>query len=77
MSEQRARWPKRFYRWLFGSPFRQLPPAFGNPVPPDLQQFEAEADAAQRQGIGGVARQAPSHHAKTHPARVDESLERQ
>ncbi len=77
MSEQRASWPRRFYRWLFGGPFRQLPPAFGNPVPPDLQKFEAEAEEAGRRGIGGVARQAPAHHAKTHPARPDESLERQ
>lgn len=77
MSEQRASWPKRFIRWLFGSPFRQLPPPFGNPVPLDLQQFEAEADDAQRQGFGGVAGQASSHHAKSSPARGDESLERQ
>ena len=51
MSEQRASRPKRFYRWLFGSPFRQLPPAFGNPVPPDL--------AAVRSGGRGCA--APGH----------------
>jgi hypothetical protein len=77
MSEQRASWPRRFYRWLFGGPFRQLPPPFGNPVPPDLQQFEAEARDAQLHGIGGVARQAPAHHAKSSPARDDGSLERQ
>ena len=77
MSEQRASWPVRFYRWLFGGPFRQLPPPFGNPVPPELQQFEQETADAQRRAIGGVAQHAPAHHAKSSPARGDSSLERQ
>lgn len=77
MSEKRARWPKRFVRWLFGGPFRQLPPPFGSPVPPDLQRFEDDAADATRHGIGSASHPAPSHHTKTHPARQDESLERQ
>lgn len=77
MSEQRASWPRRFIRWLFGGPFRQLPPPFGNPVPPDLQRFEEEAADATRHAIGGVSHPASSHHAKTQPARQDSSLERQ
>jgi len=54
-----------------------LPPAFGNPVPADLQVFEAQAEEATRHGIGGVAEQPPVPHVKTKPARVDPALERQ
>lgn len=70
-------WPKRFASWLFGSPFRRLPPAFGNPVPPDLQAFEAQAKDAEHHGLGGVAGQVATPHMKTRPARQDSSLERQ
>ncbi|OQA45501.1 MAG: hypothetical protein BWY52_01282 [Chloroflexi bacterium ADurb.Bin325] len=76
MSESNVSWPRRFVRWLFGGPFRQLPPQYGNTVPPDLQQFEEEAANAGRQGFGDVAHGAPVHHAKTQPARPDGSLER-
>ena len=39
-------WIGRFARWLFGSPFRSLPPVFGDQTPPDLRVFEAEVEAA-------------------------------
>jgi hypothetical protein len=77
MTHTWTRWPKRFFRWLFGSPFQQLPPAFGNPVPADLQVFEAQADEAAHHGLGGVASSVPAHHQKTRPQRLDSSLERQ
>lgn len=67
----------RFARWLFGSPFRDLPPAFGNPVPPELQVFEAEAAEAARRGLGGVAAPVLVHHRKTHPKRLESWMERQ
>ncbi len=35
---------RRFLRWLFGSPFQDLPPEFGNPVPPDLEIFEKQTE---------------------------------
>jgi hypothetical protein len=70
-------WPRRFIRWLFGGPFRKLPPAFGSTVPADLQVFEAQAEEAEHHGVGGVATQAPTPHPKTRPARPDSSLERQ
>jgi hypothetical protein len=70
-------WPRRFVRWLLASPFQRLPAAFGNPVPGDMQAFEAEADAAQHQGVGRTAQPPASRHAKTHPARQDSALERQ
>jgi hypothetical protein len=77
MTRNLTSWPKRFVRWLFGSPFRGLPPAFGSPVPADLQVFEAQAEEAKHQGIGGVATQTAMPHPKTRPARPDEALERQ
>ena len=67
----------RFARWLFGSPFRELPPAFGNTVPPELQVFEAEAAQVSRRGLGGVATPVPVRHRKTHPARLESWMERQ
>ncbi|HXV41821.1 MAG TPA: hypothetical protein VEC96_02055 [Anaerolineae bacterium] len=41
-------------RWFFGAPFRQLPPEFGETVPPELQAFEANAEARQRYPQGSV-----------------------
>lgn len=77
MSEPHVSWPRRFIRWLFGGPFRQLPPQFGSTVPPDLQRFEETAENAGRRPFGHVAQSPPVHHAKTQPARADSSLERQ
>jgi hypothetical protein len=60
---------QRLARWFFGAPFRQLPPEFGETVPPDLQAFEANAEAAQLQPRGSVqpssssgSKQAKFHH---------------
>ncbi|HBY95975.1 MAG TPA: hypothetical protein DEP84_18810 [Chloroflexi bacterium] len=39
---------QRFLRWLFGAPFEQLPPEFGDPVPPEVRIFEAEAEEGLR-----------------------------
>lgn len=69
--------PRRFFRWLFGSPFRSLAPAFGSPLPAELRLFEFQAGEAERHGIGGVASRIPAHHEKTRPARQDSALERQ
>jgi hypothetical protein len=38
---------QRFIRWLFGSPFQALPPEFGNAVPLELREFEAELEGSQ------------------------------
>jgi len=70
-------WPRRFARWLFGSPFRFLAPAFGSPLPAELRLFEFQASEAERHGIGGVSARIPAHHQKTRPARLDSALERQ
>jgi hypothetical protein len=56
-------------RWFFGAPFRQLPPGFGDAVPPDLRAFEAEAEESQRHPQGSTkpsfssgSKQTSSHH---------------
>ena len=77
MKRNSRHWPGRFARWLFGSPFRDLPPLYGNTVPADLQVFEAQAEEARHHGLGGVAVQQRVPHRKTRPARLDSALERQ
>jgi len=67
---------QRLVRGLFGAPFQELLPTYGNPAPPELQVFEAKADAAQK----GTWVKSPSskvHSKRTRPARQDESLERE
>jgi hypothetical protein len=77
MSHDVRSYPGRFARWLFGSPFRKLPPAFGNTVPPELQRFEAEAAEAFRHGPGGIVAPVPVRHRKTRPERLESWMERQ
>jgi|GEM_PF-814904 len=71
-------WPQRFARWLFGSPFRRLPAAFGAPAPAaDLQIFAAQADEAAHRDVSRAPDRASVPHLKTKPARLDPALERQ
>jgi len=70
------RWAQRFVRWLFGSPFQELPSEFGDPVPPELRVFEAEAEETQHQARGKMPSVARRHE-QTKPIRRDESLERE
>jgi hypothetical protein len=77
MKDSWTTWPQRFVRWLFGSPFRSLPPAFGSPLPAELRLFRFRAHEAEHLGIGTVAGRVPAHHEKTRPARQDSALERQ
>jgi len=76
-THKKSGWIQRFLRWLFGSPFEELPPAFGDPVPPELRVFEAEAEEAQRRARGKVPPPASPRHKQTKPVRRDESLERE
>ena len=69
MIQQVLKLMQRVARWFFGSPFRQLPPEFGETVPPDLLAFEANAEESQRQPRGSVqppsssgSKQTKSHH---------------
>jgi hypothetical protein len=67
---------RRFVHWLFGSPFEELPPEFGDPVPPEWRVFEAETDEIQRHAEGKVP-PASARPGRTKPARRDEWLERE
>lgn len=49
------RWIPYFARRLFRAPFEELPPAFGNTVPPELRVFEAEAEERQHHPVGEVS----------------------
>lgn len=55
MSADKSNVVQRFVRWLFGAPFRELPPEFGDPVPPELRAFEAEAEEIQRHPFGNIS----------------------
>ena len=35
---------QRLLRWFFGSPFEEMPEPFGDPVPPEIREFEAESE---------------------------------
>jgi hypothetical protein len=63
-------------RRFFSAPFENLPPEYGDPVPPELRVFEAEAEASQRETREEMG--APEvHDRRSKPARRDESLERE
>jgi hypothetical protein len=51
---EKPTWIRRLLGWLFGAPFRELPPEFGDAVPSDLRVFEAQAEEAQYQSQGKV-----------------------
>lgn len=70
-------WLQRFLRWLFGAPFQELPPEFGDPVPSELQVFEYQAEEAQHHPRSKIPTLTPAHHEQTKPVQQDESLERQ
>jgi hypothetical protein len=45
---------ERFPRWLFGSPFRNLPPGMDEPAP-EMEEFEAHVDKIQHQKRDNLA----------------------
>lgn len=58
---------KRALRWLFGAPFRVIPPAFGDTVPVELRVYEAQADEIRHHPVG-TAPQAMGHgHSRSKP----------
>jgi hypothetical protein len=77
VSHKRRNPVKRFVRWLFGAPFEELPPEFGDPVPSDLRVFEAKTEKTQLRAQGKVSPKEPSGHKQTKPVRGDDSLERE
>jgi hypothetical protein len=44
-----------FFEWLFSAPFRDLPPAFGDTVAPELRVFKAKVDEIQHHAVGKVS----------------------
>jgi hypothetical protein len=77
MKQHWTQWPKRFGHWLFAGPFRDLPPAYGSTVPPELRRFEAETSEGAQHGLGKVSGRVPVQHGKTRPARDEGWMERQ
>jgi hypothetical protein len=76
MAEKILREVEHIARLFFSAPFENLPLPYGDPVPPDLRTFEAEAQALQREVVEQVPMPA-LHQYHSKPARRDESLERQ
>jgi hypothetical protein len=52
---------QRFLRWLFGTPFEDLGEPFGNPVPPEIQKFEAESEEITHVPRGDVMPEGAHH----------------
>jgi hypothetical protein len=52
---------RRFMRWLFGSPFRDMPEGFGEPMP-EIREFEEEMEIAQHRVRGKVPTATDHHH---------------
>jgi hypothetical protein len=48
-------------RWLFGSPFRDLPEGFGKPLP-EIRAFEEEMEMTQHLARGKVPVATERHH---------------
>ena len=67
---------RRFIGWLFGSPFRDLPPEFGDPVPADLRAFEVETEEASHHASGHAVAGAPVEDHLAPPGHTDEALKR-
>lgn len=59
---------RRFARWLFGSPFRELSPVFGDQTPPDLRVFQAKVAEARRE-IQEVPAPPTVHAGRSKPVR--------
>ncbi len=52
---------QRFLRWLFGAPFKDLGEPFGDPIPPEMHKFEAEADEMTHVPRGTVMPKGTQH----------------
>jgi hypothetical protein len=59
MKSKQFGWIRRFLYWLFGAPFQELPSEFGDPVPPELRAFQAEAEEAQHRSQSKVSQMHP------------------
>jgi hypothetical protein len=76
-THEKPGWFKRFLAWLFGAPFQELPPEFGDPVPTELRAFEYQAEEAQHHPSAKTPTVTSVHGKQTKPVQQDDSLERQ
>ena len=74
---KKHRWLERFLRWLFGAPFQELPPEFGDLVPSELRVFEYQAEEAQHHARSKISTPTSVRHEQAKPVQQDDSLERQ
>ena len=68
---------ERFFRRLLSAPFQELPPEFGDTVPPELRVFEAEAEERQRHPQNDISLRHSARHYQTKAIKSDEQLERE
>lgn len=68
---------QRFLRNLLSAPFQELPPEFGDTVPPELRVFEAEAEERQHHPRGKISSRRSARHYRTKAVKSDEQLERE
>ncbi len=67
---------QHFLRWLFGAPFEELPPEFGDLVPPDLRAFQARMEEAEHHPLGTVSAVA-DYDGQTKPGKRNRSSRRE
>lgn len=68
---------QKFLRNLLSAPFQELPPEFGDTVPPELRVFEAEAEERQHHPRAMVSTRSSGQHYQTKAIKSDEQLERE
>ena len=76
MKHKLSEWIQCFLRWLFGAPFEELPPQFGDPVPPELRVFQAEAEEVEHHPLGTVS-PFPDYYEQTKPIKQNGSSRRE
>lgn len=68
---------QKFLRNLLSAPFQELPPEFGDTVPPELRVFEAEAEERQHHPRAKVSSRRSARYYQTKAIKSDEQLERE
>ena len=63
------RWVRRVIHWLFGAPSEELPPGFGDTVPPELRVYEKKVDEMEHHPVGEVSEPKHSGHQRSKPKR--------
>ena len=68
---------QKFLRNLLSAPFQDLPPEFGDTVPPELRVFEAEAEERQHHSRAKLSSRRSAQHYRTKAIKSSEQLERE